>query len=353
MKSEHCLPDPVISANIYCNRRLDHLIRDAITPFWRELTLSHPDQTPMIWFSRYAKCGEHLKLRVHSSEAIAAVARELLPKHLESFFDQPNSEPLPDIWLSKSATPALDAEDEAEQDYPNKSLLWTTYRRTPITLGCSLYVEDDEHVRRFAVCQSVVSQLMMEVITPALEQKNFLAFRQNQFFKLVLSGLAATDLDIKQWFDYQTYHRDWLLRFLVNTVAPTSTTEETILAEYEPRVARMAPAINTLATMIREASDRSSTSDTEPPQREGDWARAAGDFFDYVSTYRDRAEYDQDPYTRDHAFLPLFKVFHGAANQFGLRLSNEAYMHHVLCVAAEQALEASLQAHRATAGVGS
>lgn len=74
-------------------------------------------------------------------------------------------------------------------------------------------------------------------------------------------------------------------------------------------------------------------------EQNNDWARAAGEFFAYVATYRGRPEYDQDPYSSDHTFLPLFKVFHGAANQYGFRLSNEAYIHHLLCTAGERARE--------------
>jgi hypothetical protein len=70
------------------------------------------------------------------------------------------------------------------------------------------------------------------------------------------------------------------------------------------------------------------------------------EFFEHVKGYRGRPEYDRDPYTDDHSFLPLFKVFHACANQIGLRISNEAYLHHLLL----QAALASLEEAAATAG---
>ena len=159
----------------------------------------------------------------------------------------------------------------------------------------------------------------------------------------MIEGLSATDFDNEQWLDYLTYHRDWLIRFLVANVAPAQSDRETILAEFAPRITRMDQGLEILANVIRTASDHPGgphNPQGEPTTNDerDKWHQSVGIFFEHVVTYRDRPEYDQDPYTDDYSYLPLFKVLHGAANQFGLRLSNEAYMQHILGTAAERAL---------------
>ena len=64
-------------------------------------------------------------------------------------------------------------------------------------------------------------------------------------------------------------------------------------------------------------------------------------FFAHVKGYRGRPEYARDPYTDDHTFLPLFKVFHACANQLGLRISNEALVYRFLLEAARASVEAA------------
>jgi hypothetical protein len=69
------------------------------------------------------------------------------------------------------------------------------------------------------------------------------------------------------------------------------------------------------------------------------WGAAMRDFFEYIKGYRNRPEYDRDPYTDEYTFLPLFKVFHACANQLGFRISHETYLHHLLLAASHASSE--------------
>ncbi len=48
-------PDPVMTASINCNRRLNRLV---------QVSVRHRQAAPSTWSFRYGKCGEHLKIRV-------------------------------------------------------------------------------------------------------------------------------------------------------------------------------------------------------------------------------------------------------------------------------------------------
>jgi hypothetical protein len=327
-------PDPAVTASIYCNRQLDRLLHAVIAPFWREVRSRHPDV--WIWFFRYGRGGEHLKLRIHGPAAVGDIVRALLERHLEPFFANPVSDPPDGVWISKSALPPLDLEDETEDDYPNKSLLWTHYRRRPEPFGCELYTRDDTHLELFVRTQAAAAEVLLERLAPEVDGPRFAQVRQNLFIKLLVLGLAATDFDAAQWAAYHAYHREWLIQTLVRI--PGTISRQAILEELETRLGAGRAGALALASRIEAgvAAERPPAS----PDAFGSWSRAMTDFFGHVRAYRGRPEYDQDPFTRDFAYLPLHKVFNGVANQFGYRLSHEAYVHHLLCVAAEAAAAA-------------
>ncbi len=140
MQVESC-PDPLISANIYCAGQIDSLIGGAIAPFWRDLS-SHSDAASFyLWLLRYDKGGEHLKIRLHGRGEIQAHVAELLQDSVASFFaDQPPTEQAGHTGSAKespltSRLPPIDVEDEAGASVPNRTLVFTQYRRSPISLG--------------------------------------------------------------------------------------------------------------------------------------------------------------------------------------------------------------------------
>ncbi len=328
-------PDPAITVSVYCNRKLDQLLRDAIKPFWHEVRERHPGEPHSIWFFRYAKCGEHLKIRIHGAEAVVATVRERLAPNIESFFRTPAADPLPGVWVSKSALPPLDHEDEEEEDYPNKTLLWTQYRRRPEPVGCEFYTRDETHLSLFARAQSSAAEVVLEHLTALVDSEQFLQRRQTLFLKLMLSGLAATDFDASKWMDYHAYHRDWLIRSLTR-INPSSLKPSSILAEFDQRLERARSGVASLSSNVRIGAAAADPS--EEAGAIGDWSRSVAAFYRHIQTYRGQLEYDQDPFTDDNAYLPLHKVFCGVANQFGFRLSHEAYLHHLLHAAARTAV---------------
>lgn len=325
--------DPVLTANVYCNRRMDPLLSGAIAPFWRAVREQYT-QNCFFWLFRYGKCGEHVKLRFHGSEDFAGSVRSLLPAHLDRFFADPASDPDPENWLSKSAIPPIDEEDEAEEDYPNKSLLWTHARRSPVLIGAHVYLADDRHVDLFHRAQAAATEIVLDVLIPGLGRPDFSKHRQSQFLKMLLAAFSALDFDVPQWIDYLTYHRDWLIRTVVANATVEVITPESILAELDQRVEGMRSAVAGLSGHVLRGASGAAAPGDDPFGR---WGASIASLHEYVKGYRGRPEYDQDPYTRDFAYLPLFKALHGAANQFGFRLSHEAYLNHLLLKAAELA----------------
>jgi hypothetical protein len=324
------MADPIVTANVYCSRHIDDLLRDAVAPF-RSAMHDELSDDGFLWFYRYGKRGEHLKLRLHAPEsrreALRASLEQTIARFLEVIADAPPVE-----RISKSSLPPVDVEDAVDEDCPDRSMLWTRYQRSPVTVGDPIYVRDDRHMELFTRAAAASADFLLSEVLPASRDPKYLQRRQSSFLKLIIAGIATTDLAAAAWPVYFTYHRDWLIRHLVSQ-SPLGVDAAVLHAEIDGHLEKVRGALPALARIMD--AQRAEVRDGGAPSGPlAAWTAAVREFFEYVAGYRGRPEYNRDPYTDDHAFLPLFKLFHLCANQTGLRISNEAYLHHLLLHAA-------------------
>lgn len=325
------MADPIVTANVYCSRHIDDLLRDAVAPL-RSALHDELDGEGLLWFYRYGKRGEHLKLRLHAPEprreALQASLEQTISRFLTAIAGAPPVE-----RISKSALPPVDVEDAIDGDHPDRSLLWTRYQRSPVVVGDPIYVRDDHHMALFTRAAAASADFLLSEVLPGSREPTYVQRRQNSFLKLIIAGMTATDFAAATWPTYFAYHRDWLIRHLV-TQSLLGVDAAAIRAEIDGHLDKVRGTLPALARIM--AAQRAEASDDGPLAA---WHAAVGEFFAYVTGYRGRPEYNRDPYTDDHCFLPLFKVFHLCANQTGLRISNEAYLHHLLFHAAIASVE--------------
>jgi hypothetical protein len=324
------MPDPIITANIYCSRYIDDLLRDAVAPY--RIAMRDTNDDSFLWFFRYGKRGEHLKLRVHAPAARRDVLRANLEQTISRFLESIADAPLPAKRISKSALPSVDAEDALDDDYPDRSLLWTTYRRSPVIVGDPIYAQDDRHMTLFTRALAASADFLLAEVLPASREPGYLQHRQSSFLKLIIAGIASTGLETTQWSVYFRYHHDWLIRHLLSQVS-LGVDAAALNAELTGHVDKVRGAIPALARIMT-AHQAERHGGNAPSGRLATWRGAVHDFFSFVQRYRGRPEYDRDPYTDDHSFLPLFKVLHACANQLGFRISNEAFLYRLLIEAA-------------------
>lgn len=325
------MADPIVTASVYCSRHIDDLLREAVAPYRAAMRAELADDG-FLWFYRYGKRGEHLKVRVHAPEPRRQPLREQLERAVSGFLETMAGAP-PVERISKGALPPLDLEDAGEEDCPDRSLLWTTYQRTPVLVGDPVYVKDDRHMTLFLRALGASADYVLDQVVPASGEPGYLQRRQNSLLKLIIAGMAATDFPAGKWPVYFAYYRDWMIRHLV-TVLPSATDAATITAELDGQLDKVRSVLPALARIM--AGQRAAGTADGPL---AGWSAAAREFFEHIEGYRNRSEYDCDPYTDDHTFLPLFKLFHACANQLGFRISHEAYLHHLLLQAANASLE--------------
>jgi hypothetical protein len=328
-------PDPVFSANIYCAGRLDGVIHRVLAPFWA--AAKGADQGAYLWLMRYAKNGEHLKLRLHG-EAGAEALMEPLGALLERYFGElPREEPEAVRKSTPSATP-IDAEDQEPKDQPDRSFLPTGYKRSAIPFGYSPWVDDSVYVGLMTRAFAAGTESIFEKLKTGEDGRAPHSLVQGLLIQAVLDGLAAFGLAAGQRGDYLAYHRDWLLRAALKNTAASAVGPEKV-AELIARFDRQVAALGDAAlARIGEAARRRFA---EPEAASfNPWQLALAELRAYVEQAAGEPRRHIDPFAEDRRFPPFFKAFHVFANQLGLNPLNEAFAHHLLLRAAVDGLDA-------------
>lgn len=322
-------PPPLLCASVYGQKQHDLLLDAFIQPFWDSSALK--EAGGFLWTMRYGGGGEHLKLRLHGPELYEAETRRTLAAVLDRFVESlPPSAAGQD---HQGLFPSIDPEDEEEGIRPDRFWRWTTFRPSPFVLGAEKLAQDPTLAGLYAHAQSAVAEIVMREVAPQRLEPSFATSRQSLFIRMLISSFAALGFSADKRKAYLRHHRDWLVRFLIVKARSPEASPDTILAPLRARIAALSPTLE--AIRQRFGASTAGSDDIHPIF--GVWRQRLEGFFSYASNFRDDPTYDLDPYTDDHAFLPLFKLLHGACNQFGLRLSGELYVHHLLLAAVSEA----------------
>lgn len=313
--------DPVVTANVYCKGHLDAVLLDALKPF--QLS-SQPWQ---LWIMRYRRGGEHIKIRLHGTAAEATQVKARLEEHLRPVLSNirwPEAGNPPK--LTGANDPVIDEEDSTPSDHPPGHLVWTHYKRSHVTFGGEPYLSDDRYVALFGKCLSA----SLEYFLSATELVNGViphAQRLAEAAELVGSALQFLELNSPE---YLNYHRDWLVRFVLLKTSHTPQEHQDVLKAFDKRVTES-------ERFWEHVRDRSIWAFARPGAVLNKWQSAITELMKYVNDLCQRQQFQIDPYALHPSHSALFKVLHGASNQAGLALLDEALMYHGLSVMQPQA----------------
>lgn len=315
-------PDPVLTASIYCDQHLDAVLRGPIASLWRTCHDEAVTRTCYLWTVRYSQGGEHLKIRLHGPANRRPLLEELLVSAVEPFLAE-LPPPAGARRHGRRDLPPIDVEDRAVEDVPDRSLLWTEYRRSAVSLGGEPLVSDDGYAARVTVCLGRGCEMALAALAASVSS---FELHRRVLFDALTSGLAAAGFTGAERADYLTYHRDWLIRSV--RTAPGAVPEAAIYEHFERQAKKPSAARPALRRRARD------------PDRDGimlaAWRRSVAELARYVRPLLAGRRGTVDPFARDPVFLPLFKVFHGLATQLGVEPLLEAFINHLL-----------LRAHRA------
>lgn len=314
------LADPIVTANLYCHGDLDGALRDVVVPLVQEISADSRDA--YVWTIRYRRRGQHLKIRVHGCELDRRELVEGLSSRARRFFFGLDPVASPQRSPSLDA-PAIDPEDEPDDLHPDRTLLWTTYRRSPVSLGGGPLLVDDAYCRRMTECLGYGCELVLHPIGRGSGHGPSPGALRTLLLKALVTGLPAVGCT-EPWaaVTYLRYHRDWLLRFfLVDEAAAIQAVDG-----FDRQLELMESTVSGL---------RRIGLDVVPPgdTRMGSWVDSLVRLTSYLSPRRFNPELKTDRFAPDAAHPAWFKVFHGLANQAGIGPLEEAFVHHLLITA--------------------
>lgn len=326
-------PDPILTASIFCDRRLDRVAHQVVAPALDRLRAEHPDADWGVWWVRYAANGDHLKVRVHGPGERADDARRAVEDAAEALFASlPPADP-EQARFRRMGAPAIDPEDEASEYYPDRSVLWTRYRRSHVSLGPKALLRDDAYVARVSACLAAAGALVLESTSLDAEGRIPGAARQRAVLRALFAGLGAAGFGAAERLEYLAYHRDWLVRFTATDEAGEAHVRE----GFDRQVARVQATVQQLArTAAAHWGPSAASAGNETDAR---WRGAVAALSEWSEGLR--AEPSVDPYTEHRAFPLVFKALHAVANQAGLDMVNEAFLYHLAGRAAERAAQAA------------
>lgn len=324
--------DPAASANIYCSGQLDELIAEVVLPSWRDFEKQYERDAAaeysFLWILRYSRCGEHLKLRWHGQAHLADGWRALVASHWDAFRERLAADPGLESRKVILTTPPIDHEDQATAAHPDRSLLWTNYRRSHVSLGYYPYLNDDGYVSGlvFSLGRST------EILLDALESKAGIVvdyrFRQTLFIKSLLTVLAALPLGEDGRTSFLHYQRDVLLRDYRKKKQRDQQQLEFLLGKFDAQLSQSGPAGQKWTDQAREFWRGGPEPVWMAPYQS--WARSIRGLHDYVNPICWDIEHHIDPFAESPVFPALFKAVHGFSNQLGLKPLDEAFAYHFI-----------------------
>jgi Lantibiotic biosynthesis dehydratase C-term len=325
--------DPVLTANVYCKDHIDAVLYGALKPFHEEFLQAHPGKWGF-WVMRYRRCGEHLKIRLHGDPANISQVKESLSQYLHRTLSGLEwSEGVKQGKVTGAADPVIDQQDQERSDYQPGSVIFTQYNRSHVTFGGSPYLEDSHYAGLFA---GVLIAACRYILNNAGLGKQ-LAHGARATLLAELLEAARDELRLENPAEYFEYHRDWLVRFVLFKAAHTPTEHQKVINAFEKRV-------DESGEFWRELSARSRKMAAGNPGAFNEWRAALRKLIDYTLSLCDRQQYQIDPFAHHPSHSVLFKALHGASNQLGLALLDEALVHHSVH-RAFQSSEAPLATH--------
>jgi hypothetical protein len=197
-------------------------------------------------------------------------------------------------------------------------LVWTTYRRSYVTLPGEPWLADDELVALHSDCLARGLDLVLDLVRgnenmSTARRQTFLVEALAQFFRsdeLSQAGGAAV---------YVKYHRDWLIRYCV----PERDRHDKVLASFNRGITQ---DMSTKLTRRLIQGNSLGRAREQPALTE-----ALASMISYTMRFSDKQAYFIDSFATSISFPPLFKALHGIANQLGISPIEEAFIYHMIC----------------------
>src|SRR4051794_34311879 len=322
-------PDPILTANVYCEGSLDQLIWGTLAPLWARHQAVGEHRGSFLWFARYRRGGEHLKIRFHGSPAAREAFQPVLAADIQSFLDHLPGEAATDDRDCQPGQFPVDPEDQCTTAYPDRSLLWTSYQRQPGIMGRQPMSDDLLHTPLFTRCLGYGSDIILKSCRPD-SQGGLVsdARRLSLALKLFVAAWSSLDLPSAKKVEVFRYHRDWLL-----TSFNLDVTQ--ICAALDRRLQSRPETLAGLRALLDTGGEPEPESAADDDSF-GLWQSCFAELFHYTVQRANDPDFLQDSFLKDQVLATVFKLLHAHTNQLATGLLNESYLCQLLIRAGEE-----------------
>lgn len=304
--------DPTFSASLYADAHLDAAITGVLVRLASE-------SAPPFYFIRYGLGGEHLKLRFFGTREEVPRLEERIQELARVFLD---GLPPPEESVATTSMPPIDPEDEDLSTLRQRCLVPTTYQRSYVPFAGPPFLEDD---LLMACASRVYCRLRQPILGLFAEAPPAYKTRQSCLMRIVAFAVGAFGVPTSEQATYLAYHSGWLCRWLLGATQPDQQDRLLpLLQKFDQLSAAQATSFPALRSYFAAGTRHFENSLTDSLRE--DFAA----FGDRARQLAANAKPEVDPFTTDLSYLPLFKSLHMAANALGIRMRDEAFVHHLL-----------------------
>jgi|GEM_PF-4063822 len=303
---------PILSASIYCHGFLDELLREVILPFWKVTKTVIPQSR--LWVIRYARGGQHLKIRFHVPVEVQVTTAARLEDAVDRFF---SGLPAPSGVERDIAAhlPPIDPEDHAADLRPDRSLLWTRYRFLPELIGAEPLSAAPGFEAVFVRCRAASTEVTLDWLDDLETGEIPMRKRMALALQLFLAAVCGVHPQAETRARYLIFQRDWLLR--------VSPDREQTLVLLERKVDEVLAKHSALGPLFTATFPQDGVL--------GSWYRAVGDLVRFCLDQLKRQDLSElDSASENLIYFAICRVVHNAMNLTAIGLLNEAYLCHLL-----------------------
>lgn len=319
--------DPRLTANIYCADHLDRVVGEVVVPLWRGLEAERAAGRVWLWCMRYGRGGEHLKIRLHDPEEVLdldSIKAEIEQSAAELFTalgEPPEDEDKKNTV--RTAVPPIDVEDREKEPREDRSVLFTTYTRHRLSLGDEDMFGSDRYCVVFT--RAIAAACGVYFSSFDAGTKKAAAKRLVTVFTGVTATLWSLDMDVERRASYLAYHRDWLLRFSLVRTDPKVDPADRSRNRFNQKLMSMAPERR------QPLMEQAWRYEDHPMEGAAEGLhKAVVEMAEYAAPKVRALPRALDPDAQDYFDSILFKLLQSFANACGLRVLEEAWVHHLL-----------------------
>jgi hypothetical protein len=317
-------PDPILCASLFPRGSLDRAVAQVVRPFWRQLDDEAADTGAYLWFLRYAKEGEHFKIRLHGPAEHRDRWAALLEQHAEACIRTADGEG-PEEARDGGYLPPIDQDEgssETAGEDAGPRLAWTTYARRSLVMGDHRLLADDTYAALFTRALARGCELLLADWEEG-DSESFLRLRQRFFFHRIAGALSMLWPDEEERARYLAYHRDWLIRFATLQSRSGSRAARGILERYRRERERIGGDLPDPGS--------GGSEDQDPGGRQERWWSSLVELRSYLLRQRcPELGGATDPFAPDLFSPALFRVLHNQANALGLNPTTEGLLFDLL-----------------------